>query len=126
MAPRAQPVKGLDELNRAFALARDDTQKRLPELLKFVAQPVDATAETLAQVNGAGQAWSQFRIGVTRHAVYVAPVKRGTRIVPRKRPNFAKRLLDKAMVPALNANRAAVEAGFERLLARIERQFNRG
>lgn len=121
-----EPVKGLDDLNKAFALARDDTQKRLPELLRFVAQPVDRTAEILAAAHDAGRHWSQFRIGVTRHAVYVAPVNRGTRIVTRKRPNFAKRLLDKAMVPALNSNRGQVEAGFDKLMARIERNFNRG
>lgn len=122
----AQPVKGLDELNRAFALARDETQKSLPQLLKFVAEPVDRDAETLAAIHGAGVAWSQFRIGVVRTAVYVAPVPKGTRIVKRKRKNFASRLLNVAMIPALNKNRAVVEDGFDKLMARIERKFNRG
>lgn len=101
-------------------------QRELDNRLRFYAQPVVADAEALALAADAGPEWSDMRVGASRRLVYVAPVQRGTRIRSMKRPNFARRLLSRAMEPALNRNRASIERKFEELLARIERDFNRG
>lgn len=122
----AAPVRGVEALNKAFALADAEMRKGLPAVLKSLAQPIRTGAERRALAEGIGTDWSQFRIGTTRRSVYIAPVERGTRLRPRKRPKFARFLKTTAMEPALNANRQEVEAGVEKLIARIERQFNRG
>jgi hypothetical protein len=121
-----QPVRGIETLHRAFSLAGTRTRKDLPRLLALRAEPVRAQAEVNARVIGAGPSWSLMRKGATRTMVYIAPVERGTRIATRKRPNFAPRLLNLAMEPALQSHRAEVEQGVDELIARIERQFNNG
>ena len=120
------PVRGVDTLDRAFSMARASTQRNLPRLFRAKAEPVRRSAELNARAIGAGVPWSRMRIGASRRAVWIAPVERGTRIVPRKRPRFATRLKTLAMEPALEANRALIENEVDDLLARIERQFNRG
>lgn len=122
----AQPVKGIDALNRAFALADTTMRKQLPSVLKLHAEPVRLDAQRNALNIGTGFPWSRMRIGVTRGSVYVAPVQRGTRLFTRKRPRFDTRLRTRAMEPALDANRAKIEKSVDELVARIERQFNRG
>ena len=120
------PVRGINELNRAFVLAGSETRKVLPVLLRGAIRPVERGAESMAATIGAGTQWSEQRSVVSRRSAYIAPTKRGTKIVPRKRPKFARRLLTRAMEPALNANREQVGQKFDELMARIERQFNRG
>lgn len=120
------PVRGVEALNRAFTQARAETRKSLPALLGQRIKPIETSAEHKAATIGAGVPWSQMRSSVGRHAAYVAPVPRGTKLVPRKRPKFARRLLSLSMEPALNENREAVGRSIDALLARIERQFNRG
>lgn len=122
----AEVVIGAAELDKAFQRAGATMQRELDNRLRFYAQPVVADAEALALASGAGPAWSDMRVGASRRLVYVAPVKRGTRIESLKRPKFARRLLSRAMEPALNRNRANIERQFDELLARIERGFHRG
>ena len=121
-----EPVKGVDALNRAFAAAGADMQRDLKTRLAGYAEPVRRDAENLALGIDAGVQWSRMRKGATRTLVYVAPVARGTRLVSRKRPKFARRLLSRAMEPALEANRSAIEAKIDAFLLRLERKFNRG
>ena len=120
------PVRGINELNRAFQLARSETTKRLPVLLRGAIRPVETGAERNAATIGTGVPWSQQRSVASRSMAYIAPVKRGTRVAQRKRQKFARRLITRAMEPSLNANREQVGRSFDELLARIERQFNRG
>ena len=121
-----EPVKGIDALNRAFATAGADMQRELKTRLAGYAEPVRRDAEVLAMGIEAGVTWSRMRKGASRTMVYVAPVARGTRLVSRKRPNFARRLLGRAMEPALEANRHEIEAKVDAFLLRLERKFNRG
>lgn len=122
----AGPVRGVEDLNKAFFFAGKRMRKELPLFLKGAARPVERGAEVNAQAIGAGVQWSQMRLAATRHGVYMAPEKRGTRIAPRKRPKFGPRLLNRAMIPALNQNRAVVGKSVDELVARIVRQFGRG
>lgn len=124
MAPA--PVRGLDTLNKAFQFAGTRMRKELPIFLKGAARPVEHGAEMNAAEIGAGQQWSQMRLVANRRVVYIAPQQRSTRIASRKRPRFGQRLLNRAMIPALNANRARVGKSVDELVARIVRQFNRG
>ena len=121
----AAPVKGVEALNKAFALADADMRKGLPAVLKGLAEPIRTGAERRALAQGVGPEWSQMRVGTTRRCLYIAPVERGTRVQTKRRPKFARYLRTRAMEPALDANRQEV-AGVEKLLERIERQFNRG
>ena len=120
------PVRGVDELNRAFAVARQSVRKEMKTRLRFYAEPVRRDAETLATAIGAGPSWSRMRTGATPTMGYVAPVKRGTQVVPRRRPGFAPRLLRGAMIPALNKNRRSIGDKFDEFLGRVTRQFGRG
>lgn len=120
------PVRGVEALDRAFSQAGTQMQRELPKVLRSKARPVERGAEVAASAIGAGKVWSPMRTGASRKAVWVAPVARGTRIERRKRRRFATRLLTLAMEPSLDANRAQVGKGIDELLARIQRQFNRG
>lgn len=122
----AQPVRGVETLNRAFTQASSRMLKDLPRVLAATATPIELTAEALGTSIGAGREWSQMRKGAGRTLVYVAPQQRGTRVPSRKRPKFALRLLRRAMVPALDANREQVGRSIDELVARIASQFNRG
>jgi hypothetical protein len=99
--------------------------------LRQVAEPVQRGAEELARANISkiGPRWSKMRVGVTRDLVYVAPRQRGTRgggANPRRRPNLAPLLMDRAMQPALDQHAGEIEARFEELLDRISDEFNHG
>lgn len=124
MAPA--PVRGLDTLDKAFRFASAQMRKELPLFLRGAARPVERGAEGNAAALGAGVEWSQMRVVSTKHGVYMAPQARSTRIPSRKRPRFGTRLLRRAMIPALEANRAAVGKSVDDLVARIVRRFNRG
>jgi hypothetical protein len=121
-----EPVRGVAELNRAFALAGADVRKEIKTRLRFYAQPVAEDAALLGVAIGAGAEWSQTRTGATSRMGYVAPVQRGTPIPARKRPQFARRLLTRAYIPALNKNRTAIGNKFDAFLARVTRNFGRG
>lgn len=122
----SKPVRGVEELNRAFALAGTSVRKEIKSRLRYYAEPVRRDAQTLGLSIGAGAEWSQMRTGATRTMGYVAPVKRGTKIESRKRRKFATRLLSRAMVPALNRNRVSIGNKFDAFLQRVTRQFGRG
>lgn len=108
MATEAIRIRGLKELNRAFAVANREMQKDLRAALDSAASPVRRDAQANALALGVGVTWSSMRTGVTRSSVYVAPVARGTRVTGRKRSRFATFLMDRAMSPALEANRDKV------------------
>lgn len=122
----SEPVRGVEALNRAFSLASAEMVKELPRKLKYLSRPVERTAESLAVGIGAGKVWSPMRLGAGRRLVYIAPEARGTRVEAKKRRKFAQRLMRKAMLPALDANREQVGRGIDDLVARIVRRFNRG
>lgn len=118
-------VEGLTGLSRAFRKADAELNKDLRSTLREVAEPVRVGAERLAlsQIPRMTLPWSRMRVGVTAHAVYVAPKKRGTRIPQRKRTNVAILLLDRAMIPARDAGEGHIVEGLEHLLDRVGRAW---
>lgn len=106
---RAVHIEGLRELRTAFRVAGTTIDKDLDAALKSSAEPVRTDAQALAvgAIRKIGVPWSRMRVGITRHTVYVAPVKRRGRT---RRPNLFDLLLADSLEPALARNRDRVEA----------------
>ena len=118
-------VKGLRELNKAFALLDKNTAREIRAGLRTAAEPVRSGAELRAasEITNIGPTWSRMKVGVTTRVVYVAPRARGTRIRQRKRKNLAGLLMDRAMLPALEANVGRVENAAGRVLDDLGHQW---
>lgn len=125
-------VKGLHELQAALAHADKQTRLGVRGELRQVAEPVQRGAEQLAQstIRRIGPRWSKMRVGITRDLVYVAPRQRGVKNRraqdPRRRPNLAQLLMDRAMQPALDQHASEIEGRFENLLDTVANDFNHG
>lgn len=105
-------VKGLAALQRANAMVEREISVELKDALIDAARPVATDAEQLARssIRRIGIPWSQMRIGVTRRAVYVAPKqRRRVRRPSAARPNLARLLIERSMVPALERNQSQIE-----------------
>lgn len=131
MPAQAVSVKGLRDLNRAFARADRRLRLEKNDALKDAAEPVRQEAEALAvsNIRRIGIPWSRMRIGVTQRVVYVAPKQRGVTSrgnARMRRPNLAKRLMDEAMQPALDSNRAQVVEKLDDVLRTVGREWERG
>jgi len=127
-------VSNLDDVLRAFEEAGQKFTNEKQAALRAVGQPIALQSRALAvsrirnirPSRAGGPDWSRFRVGSTRSAVYVAPVQRGTRDPRKQRKKLADRLLVKAMLPALFANRSRAERELDKALDRMEQVFNRG
>src|SRR5574337_885107 len=129
--PATVHVRGLRELNRAFAHADSKLKREKTDALRRAAEPVRRDAELLARlrITNIGVEWSRMRVGVTQRAVYVAPKQRGVRSRAGqrfRRPNLAPLLMDDAMEPALDHNAGDVVRELEGVLADMERAWERG
>lgn len=117
-------VRGMRELTRTFQNAPKDVNRAYRDELKTVAEPVRMESEQLAtsSIRRMTPAWSKMKTGVTTRLVYVAPRKRGIGgrgDDPRRRPNLGTLLMDRALQPALERNRARVEQDFDQMLDRL-------
>lgn len=124
-------VRGLREMQRAFAKADKTLSRELRDALREVAEPVRAEAEQLAvqRIRNVGMDWSRMRVGVSRTLVYVAPKQRGVKSKAdrrRRRPNFADLLMDMAMVPALQNNVRLIERRMDDMLGKVGSAWERG
>lgn len=106
-------VKGLTELNRAFAKLGVEVQRELTLVLTEAASPVAATAAQNAwgRIRNMTERWSKMRVGARPGLVYVAPGARRNHGSPR--PNLGTLLMDRAMQPALDAHAPEIEAKVE-------------
>lgn len=115
-------VHGLDQIQRDFAKAGPKTDAALRAGLKESAEPVAQIAKQLSlarigEHHGYTMArspqWAEVRIGVTRHAVYIVPKKKGVKshnpFDPRRRPNLVELMLGKSFEPALEVGGSVVE-----------------
>lgn len=126
-------IHGLRELSAAFALADRQSRRIFKGELRKIAEPVRREAEglSLSKIRRmeASPRWSKMRTGVTRTVVYVAPrqrgVKKGGAGNPRRRPNLAGLLMDRAMEPALHHHEGQIAHEVEHALDRIADDFNR-
>ena len=118
---RTLTVRGLGDLQRAWAVADKETSKELRASLRSAAEPVRADAQALAThaIRRNTPEWSRMRVGVTRRMVYVAPRARGTRQRNLKRPKFADVLAREAMQPALDRNIRTVNERVDDALANV-------
>jgi hypothetical protein len=123
-------VEGLRELQRAFKAADKTLQKDLRSGLRAAAEPVRASAETLAveKITRIGVPWSRMRVGVTQREVYVAPRQRGQKGKDQRlrRPNLFDLLMGRALEPALDQNIDKVEAALEGVLGSVGRSWETG
>jgi len=110
-------VEGLSGLRRAFKAASAYESKQLLGRLKDAAEPVKVDAQGLATstIKASKIDWTQMRVGILRHSVYVAPVQRGGK-GSRRGSKFATRVMNNAMLPALHANRDHVVEAVDELL----------
>ena len=118
-AAGAIQVEGIHELQQSFGKYGKDLKKGLQRELAAVAEPVRFEASNLArsEIRKMTLGWSQMRVGVTAGTVvYVAPKKRGSKTGPQKRRNLGDLLMERALQPALEHNRAKIEAGVEKML----------
>jgi hypothetical protein len=106
-------VKGLAELNKAFAKLGSEVKRELVLVLTKAAAPVAATAAQNAwgEIRNMTERWSKMRVGATANLVYVAPGARRNRGTAR--PNLGTLLMTRAMEPALDTHAAEIEAAVE-------------
>lgn len=128
----AVAVEGMSSLLRAFAAADKALERDLKDALEEAAAPVSRDARSLSAGRirnlEAGDPWSVFRIGSTRSVVYVAPRERGTTArgdQRKRRRNLGNLLMDRAMQPALERNRGAVERRVEQMLGEVANVWER-
>lgn len=125
---RTLTVRGLRDLQKAWAVADKETSKELRSALRDAAEPVKTDAQTLAATSikrpkTGGPDWSRMRVGVTRKSVYVAPKQRSTRNKSMRREKWADRIAFRAMQPALDRNIHQVEAKVDDALGTVGRKW---
>lgn len=120
-------VNGLAQLQRDIARSGPAVSGALRDGLRSAAEPVALTAERFA-LDKIGRMhrspeWAEMRVGITTHAVYIAPQRRGVKsrnpFDPRRRPNLFDLLLGRSMEPALDANAPIVETSVNKLLGGV-------
>jgi hypothetical protein len=126
-------VKGLRDVNAAFAHTDRDLRLGWRAGMRQVAEPVrrDAQESAMSAIRRmpGSPKWARMRVGVTRTMVYVAPRQKGTRgrgPAGRSRPNLGDLLMDRAMQPALERHEHEITARFEHLLDHVADGFNHG
>lgn len=121
---QAVRVTGLRELTRAFAVANREFGRDLRTAIEQAGEPIRQEASSLAHTRISGMArsrvpWWTMRAGVTRGTIgYIVPQQRGnmsrTRFTPRGRADaFKREMMEKALQPALDANRHRVFEEFD-------------
>jgi hypothetical protein len=125
----AVDVKGLADLNRAFARADKKLKTEWRKELRTIGEPTRRSAESKAAVKvrrmDRSPGWAGMRVGITRREVYVAPKKRGQKRGLRKRPNLAPLLMERAMIPALEEHQTQIVGDVDKLLATVGREWER-
>jgi SH3-like domain-containing protein len=123
-------VDGYEDFLRDLKTAEKNIRNGVRKEIRQAAEPVKATAESLAvsRIRGVdfGEPWSRMRVGVTQKSVYVAPRRRGSKAGLSKRPNFADLLMNRAMEPALEQHQDEVVRDIDSLIGREAARFNRG
>jgi hypothetical protein len=132
MPDNAIRIEGLRELERAFRLYGRGLEKGLREAMEAGAEVVRPDAQSLTRSvlkPAVNVDWSLMRVGVTRRVAYVAPVQRGNRS---RRPSsrargekFKRRVIERALEPALDRNVSRVEREFDDALDDLARMWSR-
>lgn len=119
-------IEGFPQLAKALAGTGRDVRTALKEGLSGLAEPLARDAEQFAlqDIRRMTLSWSRMRVGVTRgfSLTYVAPLNRGIKTRgpdPRRRPNLANLLRDRAMAPSVEKNARSLIVGAERLVDEV-------
>ena len=113
-------VDGLAELNRAFARSRQNAAAEKDEALRRAAEPVRVDAETLAVSQSRGSVPCGHGCGsVSPPTLCMWPKQRSVQ-GPRSRPKFGARLMEDAMLPALQRNKEQAVDELDKLLAEMD------
>lgn len=114
-------VRGLTDLNRAFKVADKSLRTNWRREQRAIGEPVATMAQALAlgRISGlaSSSTWAQMRVGVTTRVVYVAPKNR--RRTGSARKNLAPLLMERAMLPSLQANEENTIRKVDMLLDRM-------
>jgi hypothetical protein len=123
--PNAIRVEGLEGLRRSFKAASAVESRELVKRLRRATEPVADSAEAKAStlLKPGKVDWSGMRIGSTLGGTYIAPRQRGTKLAKRKRRKLAPRLLEGAMLPALQEHESSVENAVDDLLGDVGRTW---
>lgn len=126
-------VYGYGELITAFGRAGREAKLGVQRTMREIAEPVRRSAEGLALEKvrrmPLSPAWGKMRVGQTPRLVYVVPVKRGVKgrgDDPKRRPNLAVLMNERALEPALIQHEPEILHALERALNEITAEFNAG
>lgn len=116
-------VKGLRELLRVTDQLPKDVKRGVRDELRKVAEPVRADASALF-VGRVGNA-EQTRYGISVRKAGTVAVEQRKRRTTGKHPEFAKRQMRMAMIPALERNEQHIVRELDGVLADMERRWGR-
>jgi hypothetical protein len=124
-------VENMASLQRALRKADREIRLGIRAEFRALAEPVRQHEQELALTrirNMPGSPrWARVRVGVTSQVLYTVPGQKGVRgRSPRRRPNLADLLADRAVEPTRRWFEPRAEREVEQLLDRIAREFNRG
>ncbi len=113
-------IEGYTDLDKAFRELEFGVQRSFREELKDASEPARIRSEQLALSEISGMRrwktvnWSEMRLGATQQGVYLAPKNR--RKIGQPRPNLAKLLIFKAMIPGTEQTLPEIEIQVQRVL----------
>lgn len=115
MAASTVRVRGLREMQRDFRRMSGDLRDESREALREAAEPVRREAQALFAPISAESA-AGYRVRVRARGVSVEQSLRRTTGL---RPDFGRRQMGRALIPALERRQAEVIRGLERMLDRL-------
>lgn len=119
-------VHGAKEVEKAFADVATKVDPAIGKALREIAKPVQQDAQNLSvaafsQIGTGAGSWSRMRIGRKRVSVYVAERQHGHHGAG-TRPNFYPRMMNEAMLPALERHRGEITAAVALAVEKINRE----
>jgi hypothetical protein len=108
-------VKGLRELQQDFRKMEGSLRKEVREGLREAAEPVRKQAQALFEPINADSA-AGYRVRVRARGVAVEQSRRRT---TGRRPDYGRRQMGRALIPALNARQGEVISSLDKMLGRL-------
>jgi hypothetical protein len=117
-------VHGAKEVEKAFADVAVKVDPAIGSALRAIAKPVQTDAQTLSmaamsQIGSSPRSWSRMRIGRKRFGVYVAERQHGSGGATRA--NLYPRMMNEAMLPALERHRGEINAALALTIEKVNR-----
>lgn len=122
-------INNLSIVNRALQQVEPKMRQEMTTELHAIGSLVARDAQALASVTirRITPSWTLMRVGQTRSLIYVVPRNKGVRgRGPKRRPNFAPLMLNRAMRPALQRKKPEVNRRFGIVVSTVCGAFNNG